>query len=173
MKLVDYFFQILTWFQLTLPHRSNRHFRLKVPSSSNYTTYLHKTAICKHSMSNWKEKGLPVAIGALLVALLFRICNVVVKIRQRSNKPRSGKLEIISNPKNAKFEFVIPLILPHAAIFTDIRLGLLQFMVLPPIQSIHGVIPPPETRPWTKKTPRKRLIYFDIYSEMIFQKPGS
>ena len=31
---------------------------------------------------------------------------IIVKVRRRGNEPRSGTLEILSNPVNAKFEFV-------------------------------------------------------------------
>lgn len=52
-------------------------------------------------MIGW-EGGLTV-IAVLLATLLYPI---VAKIRRRSDRPRSGTLEVLSDGKDAEFEFV-------------------------------------------------------------------
>jgi len=45
-------------------------------------------------------------VAVIMVLLAIGLHPIIVKVRRRGNEPRSGTLEILSNPVNAKFEFV-------------------------------------------------------------------
>lgn len=62
--------------------------------------------LCKYIMHGWKESGLGVALAVVVVLLTIALRPLIVKIHRHGNKPRSGTLETLSNPDNAKFEFV-------------------------------------------------------------------
>ena len=56
-------------------------------------------------------------MAAVVVLLAIGLRPIIVKIRRRGNEPRSGTLEILSNPDDAKLEFVDSV--RSAAGFTD------------------------------------------------------
>jgi flagellar biosynthesis/type III secretory pathway M-ring protein FliF/YscJ len=57
---------------------------------------------------SWEKKDHKAVGVAVVVAMLLTIGlrPVIVKIRRRGNRPRSGTLEILSDPDNAKFQCV-------------------------------------------------------------------
>lgn len=72
-----------------------------LPSYSQRTVGLRK-----YIMHRWKESGRGAAVAVVVVLLAIGLRPVIVMIRRRGNEPRSGTLKIVSNPDDAKFEFV-------------------------------------------------------------------